>query len=170
MAHKGARNDLTAEYVRSILDYNPDTGEFRWKINRPPRGKAGEIAGSINANGYRKMGIRQREYYAHRLAWLIMTGEWPPAEVDHRHGDPSDNRWEKLRAATSSQNIINRPSPGGRSGYRGVSWAWSSSKWMATITVKKKTTYLGIFDTAEEAHEAYLRASERLHGEFARHD
>jgi hypothetical protein len=170
MPHKNARTDLTAEYVRSILDYEPETGIFRWKVSLARRNKIGDIAGSIDQNGYRKMGIHNREYYAHRLAWLIMRSEWPPKEIDHLHGDPSDNRWEKLRTATSSQNITNRSAKAGRSGYRGVSWAVTSNKWMAKITVNRRQKYLGIFNTPEEAHEAYRKAAAELHGNFAKHN
>ena len=69
------RNDLTAEYVRSILDYNEKTCEFRWKVNLRNKVKAGAVA----------IGIGGRLYKTHRLAHLIQTGEWPETINERRH-------------------------------------------------------------------------------------
>jgi hypothetical protein len=41
------RNDLTAERVRSLFDYEPETGIFSWKVDRSIRVHAGDVAGCI---------------------------------------------------------------------------------------------------------------------------
>jgi hypothetical protein len=115
------------------------------------------------------LSIDGRQYAAHRLAWLHMTGEWPPADIDHANGDPGDNRWNNLRAATRAQNISNgRKRSTNTSGFKGVSWRSAKEKWQAAITVNGLKRFLGYFDDPAEAHAAYVRAAEKYHGEFAR--
>ena len=162
------RNDLTAEYVRSILAYDQNTGILMWKVSRPPRGKKGQEAGITNGQGSRSIGIRRRMYFAHRLAWLIMTGEWPPAQIDHKNGIPTDNRWENLRAATHSQNKCNqRVNKSNKAGIKGVHKRKDCNRWAAFIQINRKTHYLGLFKTADAAKAAYEQAALRHHGDFA---
>ena len=63
-------------------------------------------AGYINSDGYRIITINGREYFAHDLAWLDMTGEFPKGEVEHINGNNNDDRWCNLRlkAATYSDH------------------------------------------------------------------
>jgi AP2 domain/HNH endonuclease len=164
--HKNARCDLTAEYVESVLDYDPETGEFRWKVSRPPRGRIGAIAGHIKRNGHRYIGLNGgTEYLASRLAWLIMKDEWPEHEIDHEDRDPGNDRWNNLRPATSTQNIANRVTRNA-TGYKGVQWRPKLGKFTAKIMINRKQIYLGLFHTAAEAHAAYCAAASAEHGEF----
>lgn len=41
-------------------------------------------------------------------------------------------------------------------------------KWVARITAGKRTKYLGLHQTQEEAHAAYCTAAAQAHGNFAR--
>lgn len=102
----GFDGNLTAERVREILDYDPLTGVFRWAIRTSPAAAAGDVAGSLYA-GYRRIRIAGRAYLAHRLAWLHVHGEWPAGEVDHRNGNPGDNRIGNLRVVTPQENKHN---------------------------------------------------------------
>lgn len=163
------RNDLTADQVRSLLSYDPETGLLTWMVNRRGRyGRVGEKAGTINSNGSLSIGINGKMYYAHRLAWLIMTGEWPPEQIDHKRLDPQDNRWESIRSATHSDNLFNqRVSKANKCGIKGVHKRTDCNRWTAFIAKNRKTYYLGLFKTAEEAAAAYQEAATRLHGDFA---
>jgi hypothetical protein len=106
---------------------------------------------------------------AHRLAYLYMTGEWPPAGIDHRDTNRSNNRWNNLRAATQLQNSTNSSIRiDNTSGYKGVYWHIGARKWRAQIVSKGKIHLLGYFSTPQAAHRAYCEAAIRLHGEFAR--
>lgn len=160
--------ELTHARVREVLDYDPQTGIFRWKVNMRPRGKAGAVAGSNHGNGYREIAINQNRHLAHRLAWFWMTGEWPNGQVDHIDLDRSNNAWGNLREATHAQNVYNSgPRSYNSHGAKGVTRR-SYGKWHARIMHNRKLHILGNFDTKEEAANAYNEAAKRLHGEFAR--
>ena len=110
MGHKGAREDLTYERAHEVFSYDPDTGVFRYRIDTYNCIKrAGDIAGWQRPDRRIMISCDAKEYRAHRLAWMMMTGSWPAFEIDHRDLDPSNNRWQNLREATSSQNQANRP-------------------------------------------------------------
>lgn len=157
--------ELTQQQVRSLLDYEPDTGTFRWKVLMAPRAPIGAIAGNVHdKDGRVRISIAGRMYFAHRLAWFWMTGEWPPNDVDHINGDSADNRWDNLRLATRSENLRNRVSKPSNSGFRGV--FKRSDGWFAKIQVNRKQIYLGLFKTVEEADAAYKAAVKKYHGEF----
>lgn len=159
---------LTADYVKSILNYDPVSGIFIW-IKPRPKIKIWSIAGGITELGYVKIKIDGKKYLAHRLAYLYMTGEWPKDEIDHVNMIRSDNRWENLRAATRSQNFGNQKKyKSNKSGIKGVSWDKECSKWLAQIQVDKKKIKLGRFDNIEDAENAYAKAALELFKQFAR--
>jgi hypothetical protein len=169
---KNMRNDLAAEYLRSILDYNQETGEFRWRC-RSDVGKTwnkkypNKIAGRINYLGYWQIGINNILYSSHRLAWLYMSGEWPKDKIDHRDLNPSNNKWNNLREASDTQNKMNTSiKKSNKSGFKGV--IKISDKYRAAIRINGIKTHLGHFNTPEEAHEAYCNAAREYFGEFAR--
>lgn len=172
-------SQLTREHIRELLSYDPETGQFTW-LRRPGSDRCtntwntrfvGTVAGSINDQGYRVICIDRSDYRAHRLAWLYVSGEWPPAEIDHINGDRADNRIANLRQASRAENMRNcRKRRDNTSGRKGVSWDNRDRKWYAKIKVNSKDTYLGVFDCPDEAAAAYEAAAERLHGQFARTD
>ena len=163
---------ITAERLRELLNYDPETGAFTWRVRRPGRCKVGSAAGSIAKKRkklYRHIELDGDAYQAHRLAWLYMTGEWPTDQVDHRNSDGLDNRWINLRAATSNENARNaKIRSDNRHGFKGVTWHKTHGKWYAQILIKGKKTFLGLHSTAEAAHAAYVKAASSAFGEFAR--
>lgn len=159
-----SRNDNIADIARAKLEYDPDTGVMRWKANQHKK-YAGKTAGCLDTRGYRYVSIDGIKYLTHRVAWIMMTGEWPTHEIDHIDCDKSNMRWINLREATPSENRRNRPSDN-PSGYKGI--YRHRNKWAAHICVHNVSRYIGIFRTPEEAHAAYRRAATELHGEFAR--
>lgn len=157
---------LTRERLHQVLDYNPELGEFRWKVDHCEKSsRKGERAGSTYSNGYRIITIDGARYSEHRLAFLAVTGAWPTDLVDHVNGAKDDNRWSNLRPANHLQNTVNRPShnPLGR----GVRLNRSGT-YRATITVSRRKISLGSYQTPEEAHAVFMSAARELHGEFAR--
>jgi HNH endonuclease/AP2 domain len=151
------------------LHYDRKTGEFRWRKCFHNKIRAGDLAGTIQAQGHRFICIDRRCYREHRLAWFYMTGRWGPPNIDHLDGDPSNNRWSNLRRATRSQNNANRRRPrNNTSGFKGVHLCQSSGKWRALIGKNGHIIHLGRFPTPQAAHEAYVAAARKLFGEFAR--
>lgn len=160
-------NSLTTENLREILTYNPETGQFVWRLSVSRF--IGKTAGYKQRSGYIVININYTLFYAHRLAWLYMTSEWPPELIDHINGDKSDNRWSNLRLANKSQNAANtKLLSTNKSGKRGVSWDKINEKWVAQIRSDGKIRKIGRFLTIEEAAKAYEDEFKKLHGEFAR--
>jgi HNH endonuclease/AP2 domain len=164
-----AKTDLSTEYVRSLFTYDRRLGELRWRITRSNRAPAGTLAGTIRPDGRRIVNIDGRLYFASRLAWVIVTGEWPPFDIDHRDLDKGNDRWKNLRLATRSQNLFNRgTNRNNTSGYKGVSYDSARGRWWAEVMVNRKRILGRRFATKVEAAAAVAEAREREHGEFAR--
>ena len=157
----------SAERVRSLLDYDPESGLFTWKVTTTNRVKKGDVAGFDRGDGYILTSIDGFKCRAHRLVWLYCTGEWPENEIDHIDGNPSNNRIENLREATHGQNIQNIRKAIKRDGraspLMGATWAKKEGRWKAQIRVCGKNKHLGYFDTDTEASKAYLSAKSDLH-------
>jgi hypothetical protein len=141
------------------------TGQFRYKYS-------GEIAGS-DAGNYIRLSVDNILWRAHQIAWLWMTGEWPPEYIDHINLDKHDNRFSNLRAATKSQNAANRPRRSNNtSGLKGVhrykAGDVHGKPWQSSIQYQKRKIYLGQFPTKEAAHIAYRDAAKKYYGEFGR--
>jgi hypothetical protein len=152
-----ATNLITQERLKSLLTYDPDTGEFRWRAATAIRTKVGSVAGAISNRGYVRIQIDKRIYPAHRLAWLYTYGEWPKGVVDHINQNKSDNRLDNLRDASLSINARNcKLRKNNSSGYKGVSYWARRRKWAAQIRVEGKNKLLGMFDTAADASAAYV--------------
>lgn len=149
------------------LSYDPESGVFTRLAGKYHRAKKGDVAGARHIEGYLKFCLLGVSYLAHRAAFFYMTGEWPETDVDHINGDRSDNRWSNLRLASRSQNNCNS----GRrrnntSGHKGVRFHKKAGKWMAEARINGERIYLGLFDTAEAASEAYSDHAQKTHGEF----
>lgn len=152
--------------VRALFSYDPATGIFRRRVATNNRMKVGEIAGTLDRkSGYVRIRIRNKCYFAHRLAWLYVTGAWPEHEIDHRDRDRANNRWTNLRQATRAQNSANKLAKTS-TGFKGVKIA--NGRFRASMTVAGKRIELGRFDTAEAAHAAYMNAANDAFGEYAR--
>jgi hypothetical protein len=95
------------------------------------------------------------------------TGEWVP-EIDHKNGDPRDNRLCNLRVATRQQNGWNTKDRTWRELPRGVQRANQKSRFVAGMTINGRRIHLGTFDTPEEAHAAWWAAAQKERGEFFR--
>lgn len=159
-------SELTESRLKELLHYEPTTGLFRWKQDRGGM-MVGDVAGVVNDNGYIRISIDRKRYYAHRLAFLFMEGQFPPNQVDHINMNRADNGWENLRKASISENMHNREIRShSRVGVKGVSK--NQVGYMARIRIEGRVIYLGNFRTKEEAGDAYAKAANDLVGKFAR--
>jgi hypothetical protein len=152
---------LTAERLRELYSYDPETGLFA-AVNP-------EATAFWQDHGYMRAMIDGKKYYAHRLAWLFVTGEWPLHVVDHEDLDGLNNRWRNIRNATRSDNQANRSiTTGSKTGIKGVSLCRSTGRYRADIQVRGKRINLGRSDTIEGAKALYDAAAEKHFGKFAR--
>lgn len=162
-------DELNWEDLVYRLHYDPDTGNFKWKNPTNIRIKPGDLAGNPHWKGYLVIGLHQKLYSAHRLAWFYMTGEWPNYEVDHINGIRDDNRWLNLRLATKNQNHYNeRLRINNTTGEKGVTFHPQSGKWRAR-TQKDGVRYTSLHNHWWQAVKEVRRRREWLHGEYHRH-
>lgn len=166
---------LPVDVIKDSFLYDPDTGKFfhkkrsrllfkterAWKTWNTKH--SGKLAGNQEGN-YWILSIANNSYEAHRVAWAIMTGEWPASGIDHKNGRGLDNRFKNLREATQKQNLQNYClRKDSTSGYTGVSWDKSRRKWYSRITIDYKSKFLGYHSTKERAFQAYLEAKKVFH-------
>ena len=158
------REELTARRLKSLLNYDPHTGNFTWRITRGGK-LAGSQAGSPHIEGYVCIRVDKQLHLAHRLAWLYTEGVWPSQLIDHKDGVRSNNRRENLRDASRRVNQENRHKArkDSASGLLGVRWDPERSLWRSRIKVNGKEVHLGRFETEQEAVTAHLKAKRRLH-------
>lgn len=157
---------LTQYELKCLLHYDPLTGIFSRIDSDIEIGAVTKTKNGAHPKYYRVICRGKARGYAHRLAFLYMTGSIPD-EVDHIDGDSLNNKWVNLRPATTSQNHMNRKILKGVVGLRGVVKA-KSGRYIAQIKKDGKYNYLGTFANKEDASEAYKQKAVELFGEFAR--
>jgi len=170
--------ELTAEQVRELLDYDPETGKLYWR-NRDrnmfpndriwktwnTRYSGKEAFTTVHPNGYLRGGIFKKDYLAHRVIWVVVHGYWP-TEIDHVDRDAGNNRLSNIREVSHAQNAANRVHPVGKSGHRGTFFFYG--KWRTHVMQNQKVVWRGSFSSPEAASAAYEAKSRELFGEFNR--
>jgi hypothetical protein len=152
--------------LREAIEYDPISGEFHRLKGHPINGNlaVGSRAGSKDRHGHLRISFENKQHASHRLAWLLMTGAWPSAHIDHINGDRSDNRWSNLRDVSPSVNSQNRKAAKKNSstGLLGVS-RHGGNRFRADICTGGKKQFLGVFDDPQLAHQAYIDAKRINH-------
>lgn len=163
---------ITQDELKTDLEYDADKGVFLWRYRAQDRfarfapfmrwnGQyAGKVAGTIDDKGYVLININRKQYLAHRLIWLYLYGAFPENNIDHINGIRHDNRLVNLRECTQMGNRQNLriAKVNNSTGYLGVSKT-NYGKFKASID----HIHLGVFDTAEQAHECYLKFKREFH-------
>ena len=156
---------ITQERLQELLHYDPETGIFRWRVKRKKM-NPGDVAGHTIGRGYVKISVHDKQYFAHRLAFLYMTGEFPPGVMDHINCVKNDNRWANLRSATHKINAENIRVATSRNkvGILGVASPRNGrTQYKSSIQHNGARFHLGYFETPELAHSAYISAKRKLH-------
>jgi hypothetical protein len=160
---------ITHKRLKELLEYNPKTGRFTWKVSRRNGIKIGDLAGGKTVTGYEAIKIDFTFYLSHRLAYFYMTKKWPRNEIDHIDTVRSNNVWSNLRSATRGQNNCNRgKTKKNSSGVKGVHWNKVTKKYIAQIQYNKKKIHLGCFISIFEAEQVVKQKRMDLHKEFTR--
>lgn len=172
----------TPDVLRSLLDYDQETGVLTWKPRPAAMFRPGNQGAEVNAatwntryagkpafaavtsDGYLYGGVFGRLHKAHRVCWAIHHGEWPAEDIDHINGVRDDNRITNLRAVSRAENARNKKrSPKNTSGATGVYWHNPTGKWLAHIGADGSKKHLGLFDDFSTA-VAVRKAAEAAHG------
>lgn len=148
--------------ANELFKYDCNSGIVTWKVSQGPA-IAGSRAGHLRKDGYRSILIFRKQYQEHRLAWLLIYGVYPNVQVDHINGIKSDNRISNLREATASENRQNLTKVVSKTGLLGVTFNKACNKWQAAIKLNGVSKYLGLYEDAESASDAYKKAKSEFH-------
>ncbi len=160
---------LTQAKLKELIHYDPATGIFTRLVALSNSVKVGDVMGNDNGTGYLQASVDGHLYCLHRLAFLYVTGAFPPEQGDHLNHISTDNRWANLRQVTHTENQRNRSlSPKNKSGFTGVSWYKPCKKWAAYIHVNSKQENLGYFHKKSDAIAA-RKAAEVKYGYHPNH-
>ena len=158
---------ITQSQLKELLDYNPDTGIFTWKIKQCSKINIGDVAGTKN-NKYIQIAINFKKYYAHRLAWLYMHGKYPENEIDHINRNKKDNRFCNLRDVNRSQNLWNTNAQStNKSKYKNICLCSRTKLWRVVITKNKKYIANDYFKNKEDAVKYANKIRSEHFGEYA---
>jgi hypothetical protein len=152
------------EDIGEWVAYDPDTGIMMWKKSKGHRVRAGGVIGYPSGKeGYLAFQFNRRKYKVQRVAWFLHYGEDPHGWIiDHKDGNILDNRIDNLRKTSFQVNTHNAVPAG-------VHFCNTKQRWIAQICVNHNYTYLGSYETKEEAEAAYLKAKNELHPQALRH-
>ena len=156
------KQKLTQKRLKELLDYDPKTGDFIWKVRTTNSIEIGDIAGSFS-HGYIQIGIYGVLYLAHRIAWLYEYGYFPENGLDHKDRIRHHNWIDNLREASQQCNLRNTGNrKNNTSGVKGVCWDKDRNKWVARIVVNGKQSNLGGYKDFNNAVCARLAAEQCL--------
>lgn len=159
--------EITQKNLCSVFNYDRDTGELTHK-HTTLSGMEGDSATFSHSRGYLSTVIGGKQYLAHRIIYMMLTGTWPD-HIDHINHNKQDNRWVNLRSVSQSDNNRNVPkSRNNSTGVTGVSLHKPTGRYRAYFSRNSVPTHLGLFDSIEEAR---LAREEALiaHGYHANH-
>lgn len=158
------------ELIRTRFRYDPESGKLFWihKNKHHPR-LYGKEAGCVS-DGRVFVKVQGKRMPRARVAYIYMTGVIPSL-IDHMNGNTLDDRWVNLRVASLSQNNWNISPNKRKSKKSGLPLGvrvLTNGTYQSRIAAHGKTYCLGAFDSAEDAHKAYLEAKLKIHGQFSR--
>ena len=138
--------------MRELLSYDPESGIFKWRIDRSSTVLAGDAAGCVYPDGYRRIIVDGRAYLAHRLVWVYVHGYMPENDIDHKNRRKDDNRLDNLKEVTKLCNARNtKIRSDNMSGVKGISFDSHHGKWKAQIGLNGNNLFLGLYSNFDNA-------------------
>ena len=148
---------LTQNELKSFLNYDPETGIFRWNISQRGHRKKGDVAGTKSGR-YSYITICGNTFLAHRLAWLYCYGSWPVDLIDHIDRNSRNNAIANLRDVSGSKNMQNMV-------VDGASFDKRTGRWYSQIVASGERWYLGSYESSDDARAAYQAAKRVVHAD-----
>lgn len=166
--HTNAPNKMSIDILRAAYVCDFEIGKIYHRHSKQGV-RNNLLAGFTAKDGYRRIVCGKKSFAAHRVIWALYYGEWPSGIIDHIDCDKNNNAISNLRLASPSDNAANRRRRvGSSSRLKGVAWHKKCAKWQSQIRHGKTQYHLGLFDSEEEAHAAYVAKAKELFGIFAR--
>ncbi len=108
-----SKNLFTKEDYAEYFKINPDSPSGLDRIKGIWNGQQflGKIGntGSVSANGYWDVRFKKKLLKVHRIIWILTNGDIPDNQViDHKDGNPLNNKIENLRVVSKHINCKNR--------------------------------------------------------------
>ena len=148
---------ITQKRLKELFKYDNKSGNLIRKITLCNRAIKGSVASNRTAKGYITIRVDHKAYKAHRLIWLYHKGYLPENQIDHLDGIRWHNCIENLREVSPSCNQQNcKIHSVNKSGFPGVSSVTYDNKYVAQVTLNRKTIHLGRYPNALEAALARL--------------
>ena len=159
--------EVNQKLLHELFDYCD--GELHWKVSPKPLVNIGDIAGHIEARGYKVIKIFGKKYKSHRLVFMYHHGYFPK-RVDHIDGNRFNNHVENLREVTASQNSQNSKfRKNNTSGYKNVFFEKRNQKWRVVLRVNGVNKSFGYYKDIELADLVATEARDKFCGQYARH-
>lgn len=153
-----AQNDMPADVLRELLEYDAETGVIRWSMATVNGHRAGQLAGTVALNGYRMIRLQGKLRLAHRLAWTMHYGHPPALNIDHVNRDRADNRLVNLRDVSQKANSRNHPSKPLLVG----AVLLPSGRWAAQVHKYGGAHAVGEFDTPAQANKEWQKQQAKV--------
>ncbi len=163
---KSEFRSVLGENIEDVIRYDDVTGYLYWKKQISNRIKIGDVAGSVRHDGYVTVSIFGKEYLAHRIAYYLMTCQFPEDELDHIDGNPNNNKWDNIRDSTRSGNNQNTRGYG-KLGVRNVYYRPDRNTYQVKLMVDGKRITIGSYSDLELAELVAAEARELHHKQFA---
>jgi len=156
---------MTPSRASELFSYCPETGNLLRRVaaGRFGRFPAGAVVGCQCTSGYLQVRVDGRLEMVHRIVWMLVTGEQPKNVIDHIDGSKTNNRFENLRDVSLCENMQNQRKPHRQNSTKLLGVSVNGSGFSAKIHIGGKQKYLGYFDDAVSAHNAYVTAKRQMH-------
>lgn len=144
--------------IEDLLDHffvcDLSSGKVFWRVHNGTKCRAGNEAGTLRKDGRVIIKLKGHQIYRYHIIWYFSHGYLPKEQIDHIDRDRSNDSISNLREVSNEQNSWNKGlNKNNTSGCKGVYKNKNKNKFIAQITIKGKTCYLGSFETRKLASE-----------------